>query len=92
MMVALAIPPPSHIVCKPYRFCALLSALTSAVIIRAPLAPSGWPVAGPAGQPCPTTQIQADSERVMVRDRHLRRGPAQWRNVDASAGRKESHG
>ena len=45
MMVALAIPPPSHIVCKPYRPPRCCRALTKAVMMRAPPAPSGWPVA-----------------------------------------------
>jgi hypothetical protein len=40
----------------------------------------------------PRWQVQADSERVMVRDRHVRRGPARWRNVDASTGRRDSRG
>lgn len=41
MMVTLAIPPPSHIVCKPQRFPRARSAWTSVVISRAPEAPSG---------------------------------------------------
>jgi hypothetical protein len=45
MMVAFAIPPPSHMVCKPYRFPCCSRALTSVVMMRAPLAPSGWPIA-----------------------------------------------
>ena len=45
MMVALAMPPPSHIVCSPYRQPRCSSALTSVVMMRAPLAPSGWPIA-----------------------------------------------
>jgi hypothetical protein len=39
-----------------------------------------------------TVAMQADSERVMVRDRHVRRDPAQWRDVDASTGKRDSHG
>jgi hypothetical protein len=45
MMVALAMPPPSHIVCRPYRSPRCSSALTSVVMMRAPLAPTGWPIA-----------------------------------------------
>src|ERR1700722_4631361 len=45
MMVALAMPPPSHIVCSPYRPPRCSSAFTSVVMMRAPLAPSGWPIA-----------------------------------------------
>jgi hypothetical protein len=45
MMVALAMPPPSHMVCRPYRPPRCSSALTRVVMMRAPLAPSGWPVA-----------------------------------------------
>ena len=45
MMVALAMPPPSHIVCSPYRPPRCSSALTRVVMMRAPLAPSGWPMA-----------------------------------------------
>jgi hypothetical protein len=41
MMVALAIPPASHIVCRPYRPPRCSSALTNVVMMRAPLAPSG---------------------------------------------------
>jgi hypothetical protein len=44
-MVALAIPPPSHIVCDPYRPPRCSNALTSVVMLRAPLAPSGCPIA-----------------------------------------------
>jgi alkanesulfonate monooxygenase SsuD/methylene tetrahydromethanopterin reductase-like flavin-dependent oxidoreductase (luciferase family) len=45
MMVALAMPPPAHIVCSPYRPPRCSRALTSVVMMRAPLAPSGWPIA-----------------------------------------------
>ena len=47
MMVALAMPPPSHIFCRPYRPPRCSSALTGVVVMRAPLAPercqSRWP-------------------------------------------------
>src|SRR5215475_6574177 len=43
MMVALAIPPPSHIVCKPYLPPVDSSVLSSVAISRVPEAPSGWP-------------------------------------------------
>jgi hypothetical protein len=39
MIVALAMPPPLHIVCSPYRPPRCSKALTSVVMIRAPLAP-----------------------------------------------------
>src|ERR1700742_1439072 len=45
MIVALAMPPPSHIVCSPYRPPRCSSALTRVVMMRAPLAPNGWPTA-----------------------------------------------
>ena len=38
-------PPPAHIVCSPYRPPRCSRALTSVVMMRAPLAPSGWPIA-----------------------------------------------
>src|ERR1700722_19942798 len=45
MMVALAMSPPSQIVCKPYRPPRCSSAFTNVVMMRAPLAPSGCPIA-----------------------------------------------
>ena len=45
MTVALAMPPPSHIVCSPYRPPPCSSAFTSVVMMRAPLAPRGWSMA-----------------------------------------------
>src|SRR5271154_3183852 len=45
MMVALVIPPHSHIVGSAYRPPRCSSALTSVVMIRAPLAPNGCPMA-----------------------------------------------
>ena len=44
-MVALAMPPPSHIVCRPYLAPVCAIWCTRAVISRAPEAPSGWPSA-----------------------------------------------
>jgi hypothetical protein len=41
MMVALAMPPPSHMVCRPQRAPRACMACTSVDMIRAPLAPSG---------------------------------------------------
>ena len=43
MIVAFAIPPPSHIVCSPYRPPVCSSVVTSVVSSRAPEAPRGWP-------------------------------------------------
>jgi hypothetical protein len=40
-MVALAWPPPSHMVCRPYRVPVARMWCTSVVMIRAPLPPSG---------------------------------------------------
>ena len=40
-MVALAWPPPSHMVCSPYRVPVARMWWTSVVMIRAPLPPSG---------------------------------------------------
>lgn len=45
MMVALAIPPPSHIICSAKRPSRCSGALTMVVMMRAPLAPSGCPMA-----------------------------------------------
>jgi hypothetical protein len=42
-MVTFAMPPPSHIVCKPYRFPRARSACTSVAVSLAPEAPSGCP-------------------------------------------------
>src|SRR5207237_7929349 len=42
MMVALAIPPPSHIVCRPKRPPVRSNSHKSVVISRAPEQPSGW--------------------------------------------------
>src|SRR5690606_34393138 len=44
-IVALAIPPPSHIVCRPYRPPERSSSWSSVVISRAPEHPRGWPSA-----------------------------------------------
>ena len=44
MMVALAMPPPSHIVCRPKRPPVRSSVFSSVVMRRAPLQPSGEPV------------------------------------------------
>ena len=41
MMVALAMPPPSHIACRPQRPPGYSSALTRVVMMRASLAPNG---------------------------------------------------
>src|ERR1700756_5920336 len=59
MMVALAIPPPSHIVCRPYRPPRCSRALTSVVMMRAPLAPSGWPMAMATVDVCPSKHVIA---------------------------------
>lgn len=40
-MVTLAIPPPSHIVCKPYRLPRIRRACTNVAMSLVPLAPSG---------------------------------------------------
>ena len=45
MIVTLAWPPPSHMVCSPYRPPVRSSSCRSVVISRAPVAPSGWPSA-----------------------------------------------
>lgn len=45
MMVALAIPPSSHIVCNPYQPPRCSNALINVVMMRAPLAPNGCPIA-----------------------------------------------
>ena len=45
MMVALAMPPPSHMVCRPYRMPLACMWCTSVVMSRAPEPPSGWPSA-----------------------------------------------
>src|SRR5262249_18731472 len=43
--VAIPCPPPMHIVANPYRACRVAIAWISVVAIRAPDAPSGWPIA-----------------------------------------------
>ena len=50
-MVALAWPPPSHMVCRPYLAPVARMWCTSVVMIRAPLPPRGWPraIAPPFG-------------------------------------------
>ena len=45
MMVALAMPPPSQMVSRPYRPSRRSSSFTSWVSSRAPVEPSGWPMA-----------------------------------------------
>mmetsp|Transcript_37847 Transcript_37847/g.56520 ORF Transcript_37847/g.56520 Transcript_37847/m.56520 type:complete len:221 (-) Transcript_37847:805-1467(-) len=43
MMVALAVPPPSQMVKRPYLPCCLSNSWTSVVMSLTPVAPSGWP-------------------------------------------------
>ena len=50
-MVAFAIPPPSHMVCRPYRVPVRRRWCTRVVMIRAPEAPNGWPRAIALGHP-----------------------------------------
>ena len=45
MIVAFACPPPSHMVCRPYRPPVRSSSCSNLVIRIAPVAPSGWPSA-----------------------------------------------